>query len=140
MDYLYVVVPFAAWFFAGVCKVVLNTIIARKLAFDLIGYGGMPSNHSAIVSGSAAYIAFVDGISTPIFSLAVTNAFIIMLDANSLRRQVGRQAAAINTILAGDPKFIKLRERVGHSVFEILMGIIVGITVAFVVFKMSKCM
>lgn len=138
MDYLYMAVPFISWFIAGLCKFFFNSYIHRKLAFNLIGYGGMPSNHSAIVSSIAAYIGFVDGINNPVFGLAVANAFIIMLDANSLRRQVGRHAAAINILLADDPKFIKLRERMGHSVSEIFIGMLVGISVAFLVFKISS--
>ncbi len=134
MDLSYALTPFAAWFVAGVTKFLVNSLRAGRLAFGLIGYGGLPSNHSAIVSAMAALVALKEGIAHPAFGVAVTLAFIVMLDANSLRRQVGRQAAAINRLQAGSPESAPpLRERMGHSRVEIAAGIAVGIVVAVVV-------
>ena len=88
MDFSYALTPFLAWLVAGVSKFVINSIKAKQLAFGLIGYGGLPSNHSAIVSSMAALIALKEGVGHPAFGVAITLAFIVMLDANSLRRQV----------------------------------------------------
>ena len=49
----YLLAPFAAWLAAGCLKFAINSLRAGKPAFGLIGYGGMPSNHSAIVSSMA---------------------------------------------------------------------------------------
>jgi len=130
MDYSYALTPFLAWFVAGVMKFSINSIKARQLAFGLIGYGGLPSNHSAIVSSMATLIALKEGIAHPAFGVAVTLAFIVILDANSLRRQVGKHAAAINKLTAGSPRHSDLRERMGHTRLEIAAGILVGIAVA----------
>ena len=129
-DIAYVLTPFAAWLVAGVLKFAVNSLKAGAPAFGLIGYGGLPSNHSAIVSSMAALIAFKEGVGHPAFGGALTLAFIVMLDANSLRRQVGRHAAVINQLAAGIPGFRPLRERMGHTGVEILAGIVVGIAVA----------
>ncbi|MCC2960809.1 divergent PAP2 family protein [Massilia sp. IC2-278] len=129
-DISYAVTPFAAWLVAGVLKFVVNSVKAGKPAFGLIGYGGLPSNHSAIVSSMAALIAIKEGIGHPAFGVALTLAFIVMLDANSLRRQVGRHAAAINRLAAQLPGYQPLRERMGHTRTEILAGVVVGIAVA----------
>ncbi|GIU67347.1 hypothetical protein PsB1_1501 [Candidatus Phycosocius spiralis] len=56
-----------------------------------------------------------------------------MLDANSLRRKVGKHAVAINKLAAGASDYQALRERMGHTRLEIAAGIIVGIAVAGVV-------
>lgn len=130
MDYLYLVTPFVAWLVAGVTKFVINSIRAKKLAFGLVGYGGLPSNHSAIVSSMVFLIALLEGINTPAFGVAITLAFIVLLDANSLRNQVGKQAQAINQ-LQTDSDIKPLRERMGHSRIEILAGVVVGGLVAF---------
>lgn len=130
MDYAYVVTPFLAWLVAGILKFAVNTLKAGRPAFGLIGYGGMPSNHSAIVSSMAALIAFKETVHHPAFGVALTLAFIVILDANSLRRQVGKHAAAINQLAAAMPGYVPLRERMGHSLLEILAGIAVGIGVA----------
>lgn len=132
MDLSYVVTPFFAWLVAGCTKFAINTIRARRLAFDLIGYGGMPSNHSSIVSSAAAIIAFKEGLQHPALVVALALAFIVLLDANSLRRQVGKHAEAIN-VLNQDNDAAKLRERMGHTRLEILAGIVTGTLSAYVV-------
>lgn len=127
----YALVPFVAWAIAGSMKFAINTFRARKLAFGLIGYGGLPSNHSAIVSSMAALIAFRQGVDNAAFGVAVTLAFIVILDASSLRRQVGLHAEAINAFRRSQGIDGSLRERMGHTRIEITAGIIVGIAVAF---------
>ncbi|ABR84971.1 MULTISPECIES: divergent PAP2 family protein [Pseudomonas aeruginosa group] len=131
-DYSYLITPFLAWLVAGSCKFVINSLKAGKPAFGLIGYGGLPSNHSAIVGSMAALIALREGIGHPAFGVAVTLAFIVVLDANSLRRQIGLQARAINELRDSREKGA-LRERMGHSRTEILAGLLVGSLVAWLV-------
>lgn len=133
LDFSYALTPFLAWLVAGVSKFAINSFKAKKLAFGLIGYGGFPSNHSAIVSSMAALIALKDGMGTPAFGVAVTLAFVVMLDANSLRQQVGKHATAINKLAADTADHQALRERIGHTRWEIAAGIAVGIAVAAVV-------
>jgi uncharacterized protein len=130
MDLTYVLTPFLAWLVAGVSKFIINSIKAKQLAFGLIGYGGLPSNHSAIVSSMVTLIAFKEGIGHPAFGVAITLAFIVTLDANILRRQVGKHAAAINKLADGSSDYEALRERMGHTRLEIAAGIAVGIAVA----------
>jgi uncharacterized protein len=139
-DFSYLLTPFLAWLVAGILKFLINSLRAKRLAFDLIGYGGLPSNHSAIVSSIAALIAFKEGINTPAFGVAVALAFIVILDASSLRKQVGKHAAAINqlTSTATNHSLNKLRERMGHSRIEILAGIGTGIFVAYIVSRIHS--
>jgi len=66
----------------------------------------------------------------PAFSVALALAFVVMLDANSLRRQVGKHAEEINRLNVKNPDSIPLRERMGHTRLEIGAGIAVGIVVA----------
>lgn len=133
MNWSYALTPFFAWLVAGGLKFAVNSLRAGKLAFGLIGYGGLPSNHSAIVSSMTALIALREGMDHPAFGVALTLAFIVILDAASLRRQVGKQAQAINRLARGDDAHPLLRERMGHSRLEIGAGIAVGIAVAVVV-------
>lgn len=130
MDYSYALTPFFAWLFAGLLKFLVNSIKARQLAFGLVGYGGFPSTHSAVVTSMAALIALKEGVGHPAFGVALTLAFVVMLDANSLRRQVGKHAAAINKLAGSSSDHQSLRERMGHTRFEILAGASVGIVVA----------
>jgi len=132
-DISYMITPFVAWLVAGIIKFIINSFRTRKLAFGLIGYGGLPSNHSAIVSSAAALVAFKEGIDHPAFGIAVALSFIVILDANSLRKQIGKQAEIINHLssILGSANNNLLRERMGHSKIEIAAGVFVGIAVAF---------
>lgn len=134
MDVAYAITPFLAWLTAGTLKFIINSCRARRLAFGQIGYGGLPSNHSAIVSSTAALIAFREGMSHPAFGAAVTIAFVVIMDANNLRRQVGKHATVINRLVGFDKDTDLLRERMGHTTFEIITGILVGIMVAWASF------
>ena len=134
MEYIYLMTPFAAWLVAGITKFIVNSIKAKQLAFGLIGYGGLPSNHSAIVSSMVFLIALKEGITHPAFGVAITLAFIVLLDATSLRQQVGKHAKAIN-LLQTDAEIKPLRERMGHTRIEILAGVLVGGLVAWLLFN-----
>lgn len=132
MDLSYLVTPFFAWLVAGCAKFAINTIRARRLAFDLIGYGGLPSNHSSIVSSAAAIILFNEGQQEPALVVALALAFIVILDASSLRQQVGKHAKAINKLNPNTSE-PTLRERMGHTRLEIAAGIVTGICSAAIV-------
>ena len=135
MDIKYIITPFIAWFICGGTKFLINCIKERRLAFDLIGYGGMPSNHSAIVSSMAALIGFTEGIESASFGVALTLVLIVTMDANSLRKKVEQHAIEINKIKNYQHPI--LRERIGHSKLEILSGILLGTVIGYIVFKCS---
>ncbi|GGY57430.1 divergent PAP2 family protein [Pseudoduganella sp. SL102] len=133
MDIAYLVTPLLTWITVGPIKFLINSIRARKWAFNLVGNGGFPSNHSAVVSSMATLIALREGIGHPAFGVAVTLCFIVIIDANSLRQHVGRQAAAINRLADGRPDHKWLRERMGHTVVEICGGLATGIAIGHLV-------
>lgn len=132
MDLSYLITPFFAWLVAGCAKFAINTFKAKRFAFDLIGYGGLPSSHSSLVSSAAAIIAFNEGFQEPALVVALALAFLVILDANSLRQQVGKHAKAIN-VLNNKNTVSVLRERMGHTRIEILAGIVTGVASAAVV-------
>jgi acid phosphatase family membrane protein YuiD len=129
MDFSYLLTPLLTWLVVGPIKFLINSARQRRWAFNLVGNGGFPSNHSATVTSMATLIALREGIGHPAFGVAVTLCFIVMIDANSLRQHVGRQAAAINRLAAGSAEAgaHPLRERMGHTLVEIGGGIVTGI-------------
>jgi acid phosphatase family membrane protein YuiD len=117
----------------GPIKFLITSARQRRWAFNLVGNGGFPSNHSSVVTSMATLIALREGMGHPAFGVAVTLAFIVMIDANSLRQHVGRHAVAINKLAAGDDGHKRLRERMGHTLVEIGGGICTGIGMGFLV-------
>ena len=121
------VTPLLAWLAAGSLKFVINSLRARRLAFDLIGYGGLPSTHTTVVVSMASLVAFREGVDGPAFGIALTFAFIVILDAVSLRRRIGDHAAAINRLDRGAGGGAALRERIGHTPLEVAAGTLLGV-------------
>jgi acid phosphatase family membrane protein YuiD len=117
----------------GPIKFLITSARQRRWAFNLVGNGGFPSNHSAVVTSMATLIALREGMGHPAFGVAVTLAFVVMIDANSLRQHVGRHAVAINKLAAGDGAHKVLRERMGHTLVEIGGGICTGIGMGFLI-------
>lgn len=136
MDLSYALTPIITWLLVGPLKFVINSLRAGRWAFDLIGNGGFPSNHSAVVSSMATLIALKEGIGTPAFGVACTLAFIVVIDANSLRQHVGKHAAAINRLNRGaqaESGKTPLRTRMGHTKIEIAGGLVTGVLVAHLI-------
>jgi uncharacterized protein len=138
MDLAYLLTPPLTWLVVGPIKFLINSARQRRWAFNLVGNGGFPSNHSSVVTSMATLIALREGIGHPAFGVAVTLCFIVMIDANSLRQHVGRQAAAINRLAGTDPAHKRLRERMGHTLVEIAGGICTGVAMGFVANALFK--
>jgi acid phosphatase family membrane protein YuiD len=138
MELVYLVTPLLTWLVVGPIKFLINSARQRRWAFNLVGNGGFPSNHSSVVTSMATLIALREGMGHPAFGVAVTLAFVVMIDANSLRQHVGRQAAAINRLAGDDPGHKWLRERMGHTLVEIAGGIGTGIAMGFLINMLFK--
>ncbi len=85
-------------------------------------HGGMPSSHSAFVTSLMMVVADLDGIRSATFAIATVFASIVWYDAAFVRKQVGRQAKALNIL----QQLEEFSERVGHSVMEVIGGIAFG--------------
>ena len=100
----------------------------------LIETGGMPSSHSALVTGTAAGVGLQLGFDDPVFALASTIAFIVMYDASGIRRSAGLTAEKVNQILKDNSNELSsettLKESLGHTKIEVLIGSILGPIVA----------
>ena len=100
----------------------------------LIETGGMPSSHSALVTGTAAGVGLQLGFDDPLFALASTIAFIVMYDASGIRRSAGLTAAKVNQLSKinsnESSSEISLKESLGHTKIEVLVGSLLGPTVA----------
>lgn len=134
MEIIYLVTPVLTWMVVGPIKFLISSVRYRRWAFDLVGNGGFPSNHSAVVSSMATLIALREGMGHPAFGVAVTLAFIVMIDANSLRQHVGRHAVTLNRLHDGKQDYVILRERMGHTRVEIAGGVLTGIGMGFLIY------
>jgi len=90
--------------------------------------GGMPSSHSALITGAASGIGYELGFDSSIFALSVAVALIVMYDASGVRKSAGNQAAAINKISKklDTQSELLLKENLGHTKIEVMVGSFLG--------------
>ena len=126
----------AAWAAAQVLKLLIATAVYRKFDITyLTTGGGMPSSHSALVCATAVSCGMIEGFDSPVFSVAVVVAFIVMYDAAHVRRETGEQAKVLNYILHNWEEFKPedfeqdLKELIGHTPLQVAVGAVLGIAV-----------
>ena len=134
-EYKFVVVPLLTWVGIQTFKVIYELIKTKKFNFKrIIGAGGMPSSHSAVVTSLATLIGRSEGFDTPIFAISLIFACVVMYDAAGVRRAAGKQAQLLNKIIetpgmTGIQVTEKLVEVLGHTPVQVLVGAIIGIIV-----------
>ena len=125
-----------AWSIAQVIKPPLEYFLHHEWNWHLLlSAGGMPSSHSALVTGVTVGIGQTLGYSSPLFALALVTSAIVLYDATGVRRQAGDQARVLNLmveeLLTGHPLAEKeLKEVLGHTPREVVAGIALGVAVA----------
>lgn len=133
-----------AWTIAQLVKVPLEYIRAKHWNWSLLlRAGGMPSSHSALVAGIAHGTGLYAGFDSPVFALAFAFAMVVIYDATGIRRQAGKHAHIINQIMddltSGHPlKEEQLREVLGHTPIEALVGTLLGIAMAQLIWLFWK--
>ena len=135
----FIMVPLILWFGIQVFKVVYDLITTKKFNFKrIMGAGGMPSSHSAVVVSLTTLIGKYEGINTPIFAVSLALAFIVMYDAAGVRRAAGKQARMLNKIIETPGLTTmevseKLVEVLGHTPIQVIVGAVIGLIVGLVV-------
>ncbi|KPU43198.1 divergent PAP2 family protein [Oxobacter pfennigii] len=130
---------FWGWAAAQLIKSILYLATYRKFnAGRLVGSGGMPSSHSAAVSALAVTAGLKYGIDSYEFAFSVIIACIVMYDACGVRRAAGEHAKLLNKLQymwtdkkSPDEKF---KEMIGHTPLQVIVGSIIGILVAAILY------
>ncbi|MBQ7704226.1 MAG: divergent PAP2 family protein [Selenomonadaceae bacterium] len=121
--------PFVAWIISGSLKFLVNSL---KFGIDngkkLIGYGGLPSTHTTIISSAVFFYGFSEGFFTPTFTLGLSVLLLFAMDAHNLRIKIGTHAKILNSL----QNKIVLRERMGHTWLEIICGLILGAILGYI--------
>ena len=143
LDNKIIVTAFIAWLVAQVLKTIIHAFVYKTLDLKrLVGDGGMPSCHSAVVSSCALMTGLTQGFDSAIFAVILVMAIIVMHDASGVRLETGKQARAIKDIsqILEELSNIhiddeKLKEFVGHTHLQVFMGALLGIVVALICYN-----
>jgi uncharacterized protein len=113
---------------AQLSKLLIELVVHRRWnPRVLVETGGMPSSHSALLTGTTAALGWVQGFDGPLFALAAVLCFVVLYDASGVRRAAGLTAARVNEI---GPDHKPLKENLGHTRLEVLIGALMGPLVA----------
>lgn len=133
---------------AQILKVIIFVVVHKKINFKIFTTtGGMPSSHTAGVVALTTSVGLIEGITSVSFAVAVGFSLVVIQDAQGLRRAAGKTAATLNRLVSewnmrneGQTKpYEALKELLGHTPLEVLMGLILGIFIAFFVhYKMPE--
>ena len=131
----YLIIPILTWFFIQTFKVIWDLVTTKKFNFKrILGAGGMPSSHTAVVMSLSTLIGKEFGFNSPIFALSMVFAFVVMYDAAGVRRAAGKQATLLNKIIETPGlSDLEVQERLvevlGHTPTQVIVGAIIGIIV-----------
>jgi acid phosphatase family membrane protein YuiD len=131
----YLLPALLAWAIAQVLKVCIISVRKRHLDLRVLAEtGGMPSSHSAIVAALTTTIGRLNGVTSDVFAIALIFSVVVMYDAQGVRRAAGLQAAILNRLVDDlmarqGIHETRLRELLGHTPVEVLVGAALGIAV-----------
>lgn len=125
------------WTIAQVLKTLIHLYFTKSFVAErLVGSGGMPSSHSATVCALSTATLMIHGVQSTEFAIAAIFAIVVMYDAIGVRRETGIQAQIINEMMdlfnsmnKELSREEKLKEFVGHTPIQVLIGAILGILI-----------
>lgn len=142
MDYWHIAIPLICALLAQATKIITDKKDGRFSFASFYAYGGMPSGHAAFVTSGATVIGLMSGFTSTGFLIALIVAIIVIRDALTLRKYIGLQSKAINTLIQKLPaqeqyEFPVLVERVGHTPAQLLAGSIFGIILSLLLYSLG---
>lgn len=131
---------FIGWLTAQLIKVIIEIIQRsdRGVVEVLFSTGGMPSSHSSTVVALCTASGIRYGLDSSAFAITFILAMVVMIDASGVRYETGKHAQILNKIttelFSGKPDDVNvaLKELVGHTAFQVIMGALLGIVVGVV--------
>lgn len=126
------------WFLCQLLKFTLQAVTKKHYDFGFFYRfrgGGMPSSHAAVVSAFATMVYLEQGTSL-LFITALLIAVVTIYDALAFRRQLGAHAKILNMLhkQRGKAAAKQLEERIGHEPEEVVVGLVVGIVIALLLY------
>lgn len=130
-----IIIPLLTAIVTQIIKLIIDGIPNNlNWQYLLNDYGGWPSSHSALTTSLALMVGLENGFDSTAFAICFVLLLIVVRDAVGFRREIGKNSALTNTLaqelFPTNPE-IKLREKIGHTNFEAISGIIVGAILTF---------
>ncbi|MCB9358927.1 divergent PAP2 family protein [Candidatus Woesearchaeota archaeon] len=119
----------SSWILAEILKVMTYFVRTRELDIKVaLRYGGMPSSHSAFVTGLAVSIYLIEGFSTS-FLLGLAIWILVLRDLMVIRGNIDNNTKNIQVLSKNKIKGVML----SHTIKEISVGIAIGILIPLII-------
>ncbi len=127
--YKLIIIPLFGVIISQIIKFIIESIKYKKILFNRLinGSGGLPSSHATLVSSLTSLMYLNYGYSE-YFVISLVFSLIILYDAIGVRYEVGKHARILNELNSSSKP---LKESIGHTLFEVLCGIILGCLISF---------
>lgn len=137
-DYKFLIIPAFSWLTVQLFKLLSDAVVHKKINFRrFVETGGMPSSHSAVVTSLMTSVGISEGFDSIIFAVTFVFSLIVMYDAAGVRRAAGKQARILNQLINSKQVKVdtneKLKELLGHTPVQVVVGGAYGILVACLV-------
>jgi len=141
MGYHILILPLVAGFTAQLIKFFIKSNKQKIKLKSMLAYSGMPSGHSAITISLATIIGLEEGWHSPLFSISVILALIVIRDALGIRKYLGQHGRVLNILVKDleddklvDEQYPHLLENIGHTPMQVVAGSILGFTISYIGF------
>ncbi|MBD3238217.1 MAG: divergent PAP2 family protein [Candidatus Moranbacteria bacterium] len=136
-----VIIPTIMWFVSQFLKF---SIYSAKHGLNfkyLFEYGHLPSSHSASMAALIYATYKFEGLSSPVFAIAFTVGLMTIFDAVKLRGYIGKYGETLNKLIKDsgfkkNNQYPRLKERVGHTITEVVTGAILGLIGAYLLVRL----
>ncbi len=135
-----VIAALLGWMLGQFLKFPFEYLLNKRWNWGIIfSSGGLPSSHSSLVTAVTLTIGLQEGFGSAIFALSAAIAMVVIYDAAGVRRQAGIHAERINEIMnhffeSGQLPEKELKEMLGHTPFEVIAGILLGVLISLTLF------
>ncbi|OGY93716.1 MAG: hypothetical protein A2406_04080 [Candidatus Komeilibacteria bacterium RIFOXYC1_FULL_37_11] len=142
-EYKFFIIPLLALIINQIIKIIIFMVKGEFSWSQIFSYGGMPSSHTALATSLLITMGYFQGVSSPEFAIALIISIVIVKDAAGIRRKLGKQAQIINHLIKKLPdkeeyKFPILNERYGHTMTEILVGLLISVVSTYLLLNIIK--
>lgn len=141
MEYYIIGLPLLAGLLAQFIKFFIKSNKQKFKLKSFVAYSGMPSGHSAITISLATIVGLEEGFSSPLFSISVILALIVIRDALGIRKYLGQHGRVLNILVKDleddklvDENYPHLLENIGHTPAQVIAGSILGFAVSYIGF------
>lgn len=138
------VIPIVVLIITQLLKFFIGGLFEQKWSFNaLTAYGGMPSTHTATVIALLTIIGIQEGVTDPVFGVALIFAGITIRDAIGFRQFLGQHGHVLNLLAQSQPGKKKnplpqMKEVIGHTPLEATLGGVIGFVLAIILWAAAN--